>query len=373
MPQFSSSTSSSSGRAFDTLKVIAGFAAGLLAADILLGLLFQVSGADAVGAGRLARYFDYGRSTEGKIRRLVEHSIGLPPDSVLRVGWYEEVEGNQPRVPEHEGGLLIAAYGQSFTNRAMRRVAESMPTATFRLLGGPSSTLTHSYYLNARDRGQHEASVVVLGILGSSFTKMETMGHMTWNFESPFVYTYPRYQLVDGELQSIEPSLRTAEEAVLSFSDSAGWDAFVSQLREHDVYYDPHVFSSILDASTIVRLARRGYGQQQTLDLARSLQGSDGYHPRLVALSFALLEKFVAGARADDAQPIVLLLHDRGSQDHLERALGPWLRAHDVDYVSTHAIAPSSDPEYYLSDGHFVPEIDVWIGNAIVDHIQARH
>ena len=72
-----------------------------------------------------------------------------------------------------------------------------------------------------------------------------------------------------------------------------------------------------------------------------------------------MLMQFAATSRAQGKLPIVILFQDRGSgADSLYRLVGPALMDAGVPVVSTHAIAPVTDPKNFVSDGHFTPAVD---------------
>jgi hypothetical protein len=84
-----------------------------------------------------------------------------------------------------------------------------------------------------------------------------------------------------------------------------------------------------------------------------------------------LLVDFAESARADGRLPIVLLMGDRGYGDYLYRALGPVLDAHQIAFISSHEIAPASDPRTFLPDGHFRKELDERLGTLFLERLHA--
>jgi hypothetical protein len=66
-----------------------------------------------------------------------------------------------------------------------------------------------------------------------------------------------------------------------------------------------------------------------------------------------MVSDFAATARQDGKFPIVVVLNDKGYEDHLIQVLLPRLGQEAIPYVSTHAIAPASNLSNFVGDGHF--------------------
>ena len=65
--------------------------------------------------------------------------------------------------------------------------------------------------------------------------------------------------------------------------------------------------------------------------------------------------------------PVVLLFNDRGYGDDLYRGVAPVLDRDHIPYVSSHTIAPATDHQNFVADGHFTPANDEKIAKAFVD------
>ena len=321
--------------------------------------------------GTLRRYFEYGRSIEGKLRRRTGPTDDETHLSMLP-GWppNEAQLAELPRRAAQPDGILVAGYGMSFGEHVLDAVAEIDPRIVTRQLGGPGSTLGHSYYNYLLDRGRHEADVVVLSVLASSFPSFDTMTHMTWNFENPSPHMYPRFVLENGELARIDPPISTMAELRAALADPARWREVTSALAEHDAFYDTFVFDAgPADASSLARSLRRSWGQRQSRATRARFYGPAGFTNVSGAVDTArvILERFAAQVREDGKRPVVLLFNDRGYADDLYRALAPTLDAHDIPYVSTHTMAPASNLANFIADGHFTPENDVLFARAFLD------
>jgi hypothetical protein len=116
------------------------------------------------------------------------------------------------------------------------------------------------------------------------------------------------------------------------------------------------------DDSVVLRMLRRGYAQAELARRTKRLvnDGNDYVDSHDIGPTLtAMLMQFAATSRAQGKLPIVILFQDRGSgADSLYRLVGPALMDAGVPVVSTHAIAPVTDPKNFVSDGHFTPAVD---------------
>jgi hypothetical protein len=286
---------------------------------------------------------------------------------LVLAGWFDHWEG-RPTRPEHDGPL-VAVYGMSFSVRVAKALKKLAPAVTLRLIGGPSAPLSHSYTAYQRDRSQHQAEVVVLGILASALVRMNSITHMTANFELPAPHMYPRYSW-DGEaLRSIEPPIGSLEELRRVLENPSEWDSVVDEIAKHDVFFSSFVFNgNFTDSSVILRLVRRAWGQRNFHRVVRHFHDESGFQNTegLVSTAEALVRNFAEAVRADERLPIVVLFNDRGYEDHLYRALEPVLRDGKIPYVSTHSIAPAKDLRNFVPDGHFTRQAELRIAQELL-------
>ena len=374
MPQPSSSTSSSKPNAAaervyswpadrrDLLVVVLSAFLGLVVIDLGLAQVVNEAEGEVMrpgpGArGKLQQYFAYGRSIEDKIRDQVAESdeqahpmarAGWPPDAT-------ELE-SLPNHASSESNLLIAAYGMSFTRNVMNMATERDSSVEVRFVGGPASTLGHTYSLFVADRDHHEAPVVVLGVLASSFVAFETVSHMTWNFDAPSPHFYPRYALEQGSLRVYEPPVGSTAELRRALRDPKQFEELVEWVATHDAFYDAITFrASLTDHSPIARVIRRGWGQRQFERARARAYGPEGFRndSGAVDTAIALLIEAAKSTRERGQRFIVLLFCNRGYQDHLYRAIGVPLETQGVEVVSTHLLAPPDDLSLFVPDGHF--------------------
>ena len=75
---------------------------------------------------------------------------------------------------------------------------------------------------------------------------------------------------------------------------------------------------------------------------------------------------FAANARAAGQHPIVILFEDKGFGTALSAIAAPALRANQIDFVATSAVASPNDSGNFLSDGHFIPAVEEKIARAVL-------
>jgi hypothetical protein len=374
----SSSTSSSDAapprRARSALITAASAVLCLVLLDLALGVAAgDAHGGDPARASALARYLDYGRSTEGKVRLMLGLD-GRKPHPLADSGWIAP-RADQPQRPGEGQDLLIAGYGMSFTANILYGMQDLDRRIAVRFAGGPGATLSHSYAMFKADRGHHHAQVIVLGVLASSLPGLVTVSHMTWNFEGPSPHFYPRFSLAGGALSAYVPPVGSLPELQAAAKDAARWQALINELALHDQFYDPLVFrASVLDESTLVRLARRGWGQRSKRAVLERLHNAEGFtnELQLVELTRTLVRSFVTEVERDGKLAVVVAINDRGYADHLHKVLAPILTDGSAVYLSTHEIASASESNNFLRDGHFIPAKDQLMARKLAQAINAR-
>ncbi len=319
------------------------------------------TGADGFPTGKLTRYFNYGRSSEAKIAPLIG-AVDESTSSIGLAGWLET-----DRFPKPIEGALrsertyVTMYGMSFVRRLGRALDELDPAIQRRFIGGPGAPPNHAYSAFLMDRDQDRSQIVVIGIAAQSLPQMTTLTGATWSFEGAYPYTYPSYRLVDGQLQATRPVIETLDDMRSALTDDELWARWEDQLAEFDSYYDPFLFNhNWLDSSAALRLTRRAWSQHKAKRISKRLLTKKGFDPASEELEVlrAMCVSFAQIAREDGRIPIVLLFNNLDYEDYLYQALHETLDAHDIAYLSTHEIAPATDYQNFLPDGHFTPEVD---------------
>lgn len=321
-------------------------------------------------APALARYFEYGRSIEGKLER----QVAADPNrggQMISTAWIEEDWlRSLPSAPEGDDDLLVAVYGQSFSHIATHEAARVDGRITVRAVGGPGAPPSHSYAAYQADVGLRRADVVVLGILSWAVPNMGSLSGLLWNFESPAPFTFPRYGVAQGQLTAVEPLIRSEAQFRAAFTArDETWQRFEQQLREHDRGYSALTFdASWADHSAIARMLRRGWVAHARPYEQGVFDPAEGFDPRSQEIQAlrALLAELARDTRARGERLVVLLLHSQGHADHLDRALAETLQAHRIEYISTHTLFSSADPSNYKFDGHYSDAANARLGASLL-------
>ena len=374
MRLLSSSTLSSESRPRNIRKVVV---TGLwifffvVVFDVLINFLFPYpSDPHVTSPGQLKTYFEYGRSVEGKPSRMVGPTDEAS-SSLAQAGWLDPQLWKKLNLPVSRPpgkDLLIAIYGMSFSNHVGEAMEAMDSRLAIRAIAGPAGPPNYAFAAYNLDRGKHQADVVILGLLASSVKALRTLNGMTWQFEGPAPYTYPRYFVEDGKLKAIWPTILSLAQLRAAHQDKAQWDAFVTQMREHDGFFNSFLFEhNWLDNSAIVRMIRRAWAQRHQTTITNQIHSPTGFNEETeIPVLRAMVADFAATAKADGKRPIVLLLNDRGYDDHLFQALKPTLESASIPYVSTHNIAPATDIRNFVGDGHFTTSANKLIAEAVL-------
>lgn len=329
--------------------------------------------------GSLASYFDYGRSIEGKLTRMVGDTVESS-QIMVDSGWVDPTSWQDlPQAPQGDDDLLLVNYGMSFSDHVSSAVAKIDGKMTVRSIGGPSAPPNHSFAAFKADAaGRKQADVVMMGVLASSVKRMSSISGTDWTYEMPNPYTYPYYSVnQQNKLTVVEPAISTADEFVTAFNrQDENWQRLQGQMRQYDKVFDPFVFdANWMDKSAIVRLIRRGWAERaRSLDEQTLFSGQKGFAPEapeIVTLK-ALLSEFTAEVRAADQTPVILLLNDRGYDARLYEVLADHVESLDAIVLSTHEIAPANDPKNFIGDGHFTDEANDRIAAVLQGMIRAE-
>lgn len=351
-----------------------GWALGFLAlADVAINLAFPLPADPRTPPSAMARYSDYGRSIEAKLRRDIGASDAVSSPLAL-AGWIDS--GCHQAIPAEAGRRIVSVYGMSFSGQigaALEKIDGQFKTVSF---GGPGAPPNHTFKcfetrFAATPAGVVDASeVVVFGILASSVKGLLSMTGATTGFERPAPFGYPRYVVDGGTLREIPtpvPTLQAWREALASPSRLAQVEA---ELAHHDHFYEDGLFrANVTDASAVVRMTRRAVAQRHLRALARSVLGPDGFEdrPDIGPVLQAMARSFAERARAAGKRPVLLLIQDGSSGTSLEKLLAPTLVAAGIDWVSTAADAPTSNPANFVGDGHFTTHANQRIARRLRD------
>lgn len=227
------------------------------------------------------------------------------------------------------------------------------------------------------DRKQHEAKVVVLGILASLVRTIPSMTYMTWGFDRALPYTYPKYSVQGGELKEMWPIIRDEEGLRNALSNPELWSQFISQLSQQDIYYSPILFGySWADTSSSMRLLRRAWAKRCEKEVEQDIMGPQGFVQESDAIKTlnAIILAFSESARLDGRIPVLLLVHDYGYSDFLYRAVQGNVCKYNIPTVSTNVLCSASDPGNFnpADGGHFTTEANILIARALLLEIEMQ-
>lgn len=345
------------------------FVAWLAAIDIALSFGLGLLAARQPDSS-LVRYFDYGRSIEGKLIRATALAPDSPRTLVLRAGWLDPREwAGQPTARRSGTDLLVSVYGQSFSGNVAGAMARLDGHVTLRGFGGPAAPLDHSYAAYRLDTPVRKpGGVVVVGILASAVPRIGSMSGLSSTFENPAPFTYPFYAIDGGRLTAEAPAITTAADFRSAFlGRTPAWQRMKEQLARHDRGFDRVAFdASPLDGSNFFKLLRRGW-----------LAHSDGYRAGMylgsrfdpaslpVQTMKAILQQWGRDARERGERLVVLLEQDQGFGDNLAFALKDTLDAAGIEYISSHTLFSSSDPHNFIPDGHYTAEANGKLAEAL--------
>jgi hypothetical protein len=375
MLQPSSSISSSEHRRRRRLRAVVETCLWTLAALAILDVAVQRAfpmPADANRLpGKLAQYFDYGRSIQGKLARLVGPTDARSAPIVVS-GWIDRECRHVP-APVLPGRIGVTVYGMSFSEHIARQLEQLDPTLAISNYGGPAAPANHSYacFQSVNATGSDPNRIQIIGVLASSVARLLTLGGLTTSFEAPEPFTYPRYRLMAGRLVAEQPLVRSSQD----LREPVTMAAYRTQLAADDAFFDPWQMSqSWADHSVVLCMLRRGYAQAELALRTRRLvnNGKDFVDsPDVGPTLSAILLQFASTARAQGKLPIVILFQDRGTgTDSLYRLVGPALEEGGVPFVSSHGIAPVNDPRNFIPDGHVTPAVDRLIAQQTLEAIR---
>ncbi len=344
--------------------------------DLGLNFLFPFPQVFSQRPSPLQRYFDRGRSVEGKLNRMVGEDLDNSAP-IISSGWIDPNHWSDlPQAPEGDDDVLVSFYGMSFTNRASDALIELDSNITARNIAAPSAPPNHTYAAYMADEEGRNADYAVMGILASSIRRMRSISGMNWTYSYPTPYTYPYYTFdAEGELVAIEPAISTATEFLTSFnSQDETWQAFESQLEQYDYPFNPLLFNTnAIDRSVFLRFIRSEWTSRATTSSEAGIyESGQGFNPESeeIRVLKAMLSEFAETARASGQTPVVMLFSNRGYGSHLYDVLAPELDNLELQVLDTNTIAPANDPDSFARDGHFTDEANLEVADALREMIR---
>ena len=375
MNQLNSFTSSSSDtrlrRVGAAIHVAAWVLIGLVVIDISINVLLAYpSDPKVTNPSRLRLYFEYGRSTEGQLRRMTRTDRSQTAPITLS-GWYDplEVVEYPPKAPNS----IVTIYGMSHAVRLGKALGRTSDRFTPRTVGAPGAPSNWSYGAYLRDRGGGKSRAVVLAFMSQTLPMITTLSAMTWSFDLPMPYTSDRFYLKDNQLRVTRPPYSTFEGYMEAFNDPVKWSSLRDLLAKKDSMYNSFIMhANILDHSSLFRLVRRAYAQRFLRNARKAVLDSTGFRAdsEPVKVARAIVHDFAIQARRDGVIPVIFLVNNLGYSDYLFEALRPVLQADHIPYLSSHTVVSPDDPRGYLPDSHFTDEVDDRLARALAKVIE---
>ena len=331
----------------------------LVAIDVGANLAFAYpTDVRDVNPGRLQLFFDYGRSMEGRLRRMTKVDPAQTAPITL-AGWYRPLHAVER--PAKPGGAEVTIYGMSHAVRLAEALQRVSPRYRVRSVGAPGATTNWSFGAFRRDQDRGKSRAVVLAIMSSTLPNITSMTPMTWNISFPLPYTQDRYVLNGGRLGVVKPPYDGFDDYVATLRDPARWAAARAMFRRYDPFYDPFLLEATpLDHSTLVRMARRAWSNRRDRDAAGDVLTARGFNAdsEAVRVANAIVAAFAAQARREGLLPVIYVVNNFGYGDQLRRALQATLHRDAIPYLSSDTVVNPTDPTNYLPDTHFTDAND---------------
>jgi hypothetical protein len=378
MSQLSSSISNSSiptiRRVALALRVPLWICISLVVVDVLVNVVLAYpSDPRVTDPSRLRLYFEYGRSTEGRLAQMTRADRTQTAPITLS-GWYDPLEVQD--YPARSQNPIVTIYGMSHAVRLGQALSRTSDRYTPRTVGAPGASTNWSYGAFLRDRGGGKSRAVVLTFMSLNFRMITTLSAITWAFDLPMPYTSDRFYLDGNHLGVIHPPYTSFEQYVATFSDPAKWSAARDYFAMHDSMYNDFIMrSNVLEHSALFRLIRRAYAQRVLRNARNALLAGDGFRSdsEQVQVARAMIHGFATEARRDGMIPVIFIVNNFGYSDYLFKALNPALQADNVPYLSSHTIVSPDDPRGYLPDSHFTDVADDRLADALAKVIESSN
>jgi hypothetical protein len=323
----------------------------------------------------LQSYFEYGRSVEGKLDRMTKHEEGKSA-GILGYGWLED--RGYERLPKKAGGnqTLVAVYGMSHAKLLAEALTKVDNTYVIREITAPGAPANWSFAAYEKDRGHHEAKVVILGIMTDNVPYLSSTAGTTSYFDMSHPYTFPRCSFEGGQLKQTWPPFFTGEEFREYFFSAKKWGEYRDWLKKNDKFYDAFLFRrSVTDVSALLRVLRRAYSETVKQKKIGDVYTREGFvlNSEEVVTLRAVVREFGRSVREKNGLAIVYIVNNEGRSDHLYKALKPILDADRIAYLSTHIICPPDDPRVYNGvNSHFTPAKDEELAREMIKIIKGE-
>jgi hypothetical protein len=331
----------------------------ILILDVAVNIAFAFpSDVRNTNPDRLQLFFDYGRSMEGRLRRMTRTDPEKTAPITL-AGWYDPLKVlDRPAKP---GGQTVSIYGMSHAVRLADALQKKSALFSVRSIGAPGAPTNWAYGAFRRDRSGKKSQVAVLAIMSSTLPMITSVAPMTWNESFPLAYTSDRYKLQDGRLKTINPPYESFANYTTALQDPVKWQASLQHMARNDPFYDPLLFNATaLDNSSLIRMIRRAWGTARDREIEGKVITARGFDKdsEAVLLANAIIAQFAKDARKDGIIPVIYIVNNYGFSNQLYLALKDGLQKNSIPFLSSDQFIDSSDPSNYLPDTHFTDKND---------------
>lgn len=361
------SDSTEPARVRTALHLGAWIVVGLVVFDTLIKVVFSYPSDPKVpNPSQLQSYFDYGRSQEGKLRRMTrpERSQTAP---ITLAGWYDPLEIVEP--PTNLNKQNVTIYGMSHAVRLAHAIGRVSDRFVPRIVGAPGATANWAYGAYLRDHGGGKSRAVVLAFMSGNLPMINTMSAMTWNTDFAMPYTADRFLIEDDTLKVVHPPYDSFNGYVQTLYDREKWSEALRVFAKYDSFFDSFIIcSTIFDHSAIFRLFRRAYAQRMIRRANHAVLDHTGFNPSSneVKVAQKIAHEFALRARHDRMIPVIYIVNLYGDSDYMFQALKPALEQDKIPYLNSATIASPNDPRKYLRDSHFTTEVDNELARALI-------
>ena len=359
------------------LTTIIWFCIFIVIIDISINLVFRYPENNEVKQpSAFQLYFEYGRSSEGKLKRQIKKDGSVSGD-IVNVGWIK----NDGTVSNTEQDSLhynkkIYVYGMSHAKRLGDAIKKEEKTFFVRTVAAPGGTANYAFSCFMQDiKSNKKPDVAILGIMTDGIPRIITTSGSTMHFDMCYPYTYPRYYVENSELNCYYPPAISLEKFRYILYNKYLWNDYLEWLKIHDGYYNPLLFqSNFLDISSLFRLIRRAYAQRWYKLRDKRVYSVDGFKEGTVEIKLLrkLLSEFGRHAQLNGITPIIYIVNNPNSSDHLLQAVKPVLEENNILFLSSHEICPPDNPAMYDSSLHFPPEKDRELARAIINIMEDK-
>ncbi len=336
------------------LKILAYILLWLIVLDVAMNLAFKYPSDGVTKPNAFQEYFDYGRSIEGKINRMITiiEKLNAP---IAVGGWLDTARLRDIPIKGPAQGRLISVYGMSFAENLAAALVDC-GSARIRdvTAGGAPPNWTFATY--SMDRKIVHSDVAIFTIMTLGIPYISSTAGMTAFFEHPYPYTYPLYALAGDSLIAKYPPFLTREQFRRCFRDPVDWHSYRTWLSENDKYSSNILFSGgLTDQSLIVRALRRAYFRTINEPITKHIYDKRSFNESAseVTILRAFIRSFSRMARADGVLPFVYIVNNQSCGDDLFRLVEPVLRDEHIPFLSSHKIAPPDDPTSFGAATHF--------------------